>query len=73
MLRKLHGDLEGDLDHASKSPYCPCRLRGDAVYDSGYTAIFGVSRAVDMCADTALNQAAGTPIAWPKSVVRTWV
>ncbi|MFQ5590030.1 MAG: citrate/2-methylcitrate synthase, partial [Phycisphaerae bacterium] len=38
-----------------------------------YTAIFGVSRAIGMCAQMILNRAIGTPITRPKSVPTTWV
>jgi citrate synthase len=38
-----------------------------------YTAIFGVSRAVGMCAQMILNRAIGTPITRPKSVTTEWV
>lgn len=38
-----------------------------------YTAIFGVSRAIGMCAQLILNRALGTPITRPKSVPTTWI
>jgi citrate synthase len=38
-----------------------------------YTAIFGVSRAIGMCAQMILNRAIGTPITRPKSVPTTWI
>jgi len=38
-----------------------------------YTAIFGVSRAIGMCAQLVLNRAIGTPITRPKSVSTAWV
>jgi len=38
-----------------------------------YTAIFGVSRALGMCAQLVLNRALGTPITRPKSVTTGWV
>jgi citrate synthase len=38
-----------------------------------YTAIFGVSRAIGMCAQMILNRAIGTPITRPKSVTTEWI
>lgn len=38
-----------------------------------YTAIFGVSRAIGMCAQMVLNRGIGTPITRPKSVTTDWV
>ena len=38
-----------------------------------YTAIFGVSRAIGMCAQLILNRAIGTPITRPKSVTTEWI
>lgn len=38
-----------------------------------YTAIFGVSRAVGMCAQLIINRAIGTPITRPKSVTTEWI
>ncbi len=38
-----------------------------------YTAIFGVSRALGMCAQLILNRGIGTPITRPKSVTTDWV
>ena len=38
-----------------------------------YTAIFGVSRAVGMCAQMIIARATGTPITRPKSVPTTWI
>ena len=38
-----------------------------------YTAIFGVSRAIGMCAQLVLNRAIGTPITRPKSVPTSWI
>ena len=38
-----------------------------------YTAIFGVSRAVGMCAQMIINRAIGTPITRPKSVTTEWI
>ncbi|MFH0983078.1 MAG: citrate (Si)-synthase [Planctomycetota bacterium] len=38
-----------------------------------YTAIFGVSRAIGMCAQMIIARAIGTPITRPKSVTTEWV
>ncbi len=38
-----------------------------------YTAIFGVSRAVGMCAQLILNRGLGAPITRPKSVTTEWI
>ncbi|MCP4594227.1 MAG: citrate (Si)-synthase [bacterium] len=38
-----------------------------------YTAIFGVSRAIGMCAQMIINRAIGTPITRPKSVTTEWI
>ncbi len=38
-----------------------------------YTAIFGVSRAVGMCAQLILNRGIGAPITRPKSVTTEWI
>ncbi|MCH8150655.1 MAG: citrate (Si)-synthase, partial [Planctomycetes bacterium] len=38
-----------------------------------YTAIFGVSRAIGMCAQLVLNRGLGTPITRPKSVTTEWI
>lgn len=38
-----------------------------------YTAIFGVSRAIGMCAQMVINRAIGTPITRPKSVTTEWI
>ena len=38
-----------------------------------YTAIFGVSRAIGMCAQIVLARALGTPITRPKSVSTAWI
>lgn len=38
-----------------------------------YTAIFGVSRAIGMCAQLILNRAIGAPITRPKSVTTEWI
>ncbi len=38
-----------------------------------YTAIFGVSRAIGMCAQLVLNRGLGTPITRPKSVTTDWI
>ncbi len=54
-------------------------LSGVLMYSLGvthspfYTAIFGVSRAIGMCAQMILNRAIGTPITRPKSVTTEWV
>ena len=54
--------LSGVLLHALGVTDSPC-----------YTAIFGASRSVGMCAQMILNRAIGTPISRPKSVTSTWV
>lgn len=38
-----------------------------------YTVLFGVSRALGMCAQLVLNRALGTPITRPKSVSTKWI
>ncbi|HZO99504.1 MAG TPA: citrate (Si)-synthase [Terriglobia bacterium] len=38
-----------------------------------YTVLFGVSRALGMCAQLILNRALGTPITRPKSVSTEWI
>jgi len=38
-----------------------------------YTVLFGVSRALGMCAQLVLNRALGTPITRPKSVNTEWI
>ena len=38
-----------------------------------YTAIFGVSRAIGMCAQMIIARAIGTPITRPKSVTTDWI
>jgi citrate synthase len=38
-----------------------------------YTVLFGVSRALGMCAQLVLNRALGTPITRPKSVSTEWI
>jgi citrate synthase len=38
-----------------------------------YTVLFGVSRALGMCAQLIINRALGTPITRPKSVSTDWV
>lgn len=38
-----------------------------------YTAIFGVSRALGMCAQMVLNRGIGIPITRPKSVPTSWI
>ncbi len=38
-----------------------------------YTAIFGASRAIGMCAQMVVARAVGTPITRPKSVPTTWI
>ncbi len=38
-----------------------------------YTAIFGVSRAIGMCAQMIMNRSLGTPITRPKSVTSNWI
>jgi citrate synthase len=38
-----------------------------------YTVLFGVSRALGMCAQLVLNRALGTPITRPKSVSTDWI
>jgi citrate synthase len=38
-----------------------------------YTVLFGVSRALGMCAQLIINRALGTPITRPKSVSTEWV
>ena len=54
-------------------------LSGVLMYTCGvteppfYTAIFGVSRAIGMCAQLVLNRAIGSPITRPKSVTTDWI
>lgn len=54
-------------------------LSGVLLYSLGitqaqfYTAIFGVSRAIGMCAQMILARAIGTPITRPKSVTTAWI
>jgi citrate synthase len=38
-----------------------------------YTVLFGVSRALGLCAQLVLNRALGTPITRPKSVSTEWI
>jgi citrate synthase len=38
-----------------------------------YTVLFGVSRALGMCAQLIINRALGTPITRPKSVSTDWI
>jgi citrate synthase len=38
-----------------------------------YTVLFGVSRAMGLCAQLILNRALGTPITRPKSVSTEWI
>jgi citrate synthase len=38
-----------------------------------YTVLFGVSRALGMCAQLVINRALGIPITRPKSVSTEWL
>ena len=54
-------------------------ISGSLLYHFGlvefdyYTVLFGVSRALGMCAQLLINRALGTPITRPKSVSTDWI
>jgi citrate synthase len=54
-------------------------ISGSLLYHFGltefdyYTVLFGVSRALGMCAQLVINRALGTPITRPKSVSTEWI
>jgi citrate synthase len=54
-------------------------ISGSLLYHFGlkefdyYTVLFGVSRAMGMCAQLIINRALGTPITRPKSVTTDWI
>jgi len=54
-------------------------ISGSLLYHFGltefdyYTVLFGVSRALGMCAQLIINRALGTPITRPKSVSTEWI
>jgi len=54
-------------------------ISGSLLYHFGltefdyYTVLFGVSRALGMCAQLVINRALGTPITRPKSVSTQWI
>jgi citrate synthase len=54
-------------------------ISGSLLYHFGltefdyYTVLFGVSRALGMCAQLVINRALGTPITRPKSVSTGWI
>jgi citrate synthase len=54
-------------------------ISGSLLYHFGlvefdyYTVLFGVSRALGMCAQLVINRAIGTPITRPKSVSTEWI
>lgn len=54
-------------------------ISGSLLYHFGltefdyYTVLFGVSRALGMCAQLIINRALGTPITRPKSVSTKWI
>ncbi len=78
MLKVIPGVLKEHGKAKNTNPNVDA-LSGVLMYAFGvkqppfYTAIFGVSRAIGMCAQLIISRAIGAPITRPKSVTTDWI
>lgn len=71
-ILKEHGKIKDPWPNVDAGSGALLYLFGLTEFDY-YTVLFGVSRALGMCAQLVLNRALGTPITRPKSVSTAWI
>ncbi|HVA00920.1 MAG TPA: citrate (Si)-synthase [Terriglobia bacterium] len=71
-ILKEHGKIKDPWPNVDAGSGALLYLFGLTEFDY-YTVLFGVSRALGMCAQLVLNRALGTPITRPKSVSTKWI